>query len=238
MIAICLDDEPILLNWLHKIVSESPDIERAEAFMNETAVLDYAGQHPFDIAFLDIELHAMDGVAVAERLRAINPDCGIVFCTGHANYAVDAITRLRVDGYLLKPIEVPALQREIGRFKERYKKTSPLLVIDFSGGINAFDRSGNPIHFRRRKTEQLLAVLVQNNGQSMSAQELCGQLWKESADNPYMHEKNENYLSQLFTDLRHTLEEYNAQNVLKKTTDGYAICMPLIESRGIDLSSK
>lgn len=229
MIAICVDDEPILLNWLCRVVYASPDIERAEKFTNETAALDYARQYPFDIAFLDVELHAMDGVSVAERLRAIRPNCGIVFCTGHASYAVDAIARLNVDGYLLKPIDPAAVQREIDRVKARFQTDEPLLAVDLSGGINVFDKDGRPVRFRRRKTEQLLGVLVRQNGQSLSTRELCELLWSDSVKSQYLYEKNENYLAQLFTDLRHTLEECDAQDVLKKTADGYAVCMPLIK---------
>ena len=87
MIAICVDDEPILLDWLKRVVSLSPDIQHAEAFLNEDDALRFAAQNPFDVAFLDIELHDMDGVDVAERLRAVNPRCGIIFCTGHSDYA-------------------------------------------------------------------------------------------------------------------------------------------------------
>ena len=229
MIAICVDDEPILLNWLCRVVSASPDIQRTEAFTNEAAALDYARQNPFDIAFLDIELHTMDGVSMAEHLRAIHPQCGIVFCTGHARYAVDAIARIHVDGYLLKPIDPVDVQREIDRIKQRYQSSEKLLTVDFSGDINILNRTGKPIRFRRKKTEQLLAVLVQQNGQSLSTRELCELLWEDSSKSQYLYEKNENYLSQLLTDLRHTLEECGAENVLKKTADGYAVCMSLIK---------
>ena len=229
MIAICVDDEPILLRWLCRMVSASPDIERCEAFTNEADALEYARRNPFDIAFLDIELHAMDGVTLAETLRTIRPDCSIVFCTGHANYAVEAIARLHVDGYLLKPIDPADVQREIDRIKQRFQTGETLLEIELSNGINIFDKIGRPVRFRRKKTEQLLAALVQQNGQSLSTRELCELLWEDSTTSLYLYEKNENYLSQLFTDLRHTLEEYGAQDVLKKTADGYAIHMSLIK---------
>ncbi len=232
MIAICVDDEPILLDWLQKLVSASPDIEQTEGFLNETAALNYADEHPFDLAFLDIELHDTDGLAVAERLRTANPNCGIVFCTGHASYAVDAIGRLRVDGYLLKPIDGAAVQREIDRFKTRYRKNAPLLTVDFTAGINIFDQNGKSVRFQRTKTERLLTLLVQHNGQSLSTRKLCELLWTDSSKSQYLYQKNENYLSQLFTDLRHTLEEHGAQDVLKKNADGYAVCMPLITFRG------
>lgn len=63
----------------------------------------------------------------------------------------------------------------------------------------------------------------------LCAGELCELLWDDSTTSQYLYEKNENYLSQLFTDLRHTLEECSAQDVLKKTVDGYAVCMSLVK---------
>lgn len=131
--------------------------------------------------------------------------------------------------FLLKPIEAAAVQREIDRIKARFQGDDTLLTVDLSGGISFFDKTGKPIRFRRTKTEQLLAVLVQQNGQSLSTRELCELLWDDSSTSQYLYEKNENYLSQLFTDLRHTLEECDAQDVLKKTVDGYAVCMALIK---------
>ena len=231
MIAICVDDEPILLDWLCRVVSQSSDVQQTEAFLHESDALRFAEQNPFDVAFLDIELHDMDGVDVAERLRAVNPRCGIIFCTGHSDYAVDAIGRLRVDGYLLKPIKPDKVQRELDRLKERLDSSEKLLRVDLSHGVNIFDKAGTPVHFRRGKTEELFAELLRQNGKSLSADALCELLWADSTENEYLREKNRNYLTQLFTDLRHALEDCGAQDVLKKTAEGYAVCMPLIEFR-------
>lgn len=232
MIALCIDDEPILLDWLFRTVFASPDIDYVESFTNEAAALCYAKAHPFDIAFIDVELRTTDGLTVAERLRQIKPDCGIVFCTGHASYAVDAISRLRVDGYLLKPIDSGEVQREIDRFKERYRQRKSLLTVDISHSINVYDRDGDPLCFRRVKTEQLLAVLLEQSGESLSTRELCDRMWQDNAQNEELKKKNENYLTQLLSDLRHTLKECGAQDVLKKTDKGYALRMSLIDLHG------
>ena len=231
MIAICVDDEPILLDWLDRVVSASPDITHSVKFTNEAAALAYAEEQPFDVAFLDIELHSMDGLTIAEKLRAVNPNCGIIFCTGHASYAVDAIGRLHVDGYLLKPIDAYDVQREIDRLKLRLGSSEKLLRVDLSHGVNIFDKAGKTVHFRRGKTEELFAELLRQDGKSLSTNALCDLLWEGSSESPYLFEKNKNYLTQLFTDLRHALDECGAQDVLKRTAEGYAVCMPLIELR-------
>ena len=228
MYAICVDDEPILLDWLAKTVSNSPDIEGAQKFTNELAALEYAKNHSFDVAFLDIELHAMNGIDVAEKLREINPNCGIVFCTGHANYAIDAISKVLVDGYLLKPIEYDDVQKEIDRIKQTHQSNA-LVTIDLTKGINIIDMNGQAIHFKRSKTEHLLETLVLKDGDSLSVENLCNILWEDSKGNPYLLEKNANYLTQLLTDLRRALEEHGALDVLKKTSSGYSIRMPFVK---------
>lgn len=134
-----------------------------------------------------------------------------------------------MDGYLLKLIKPDKVQRELDRLKERLGSNEKLLRVDLSHGVNIFDKAGKPVHFRRGKTEELFAELLRQNGKSLSADALCELLWEDSTDSPYLFEKNKNYLTQLFTDLRHALDECGAQDVLKKTAEGYAVCMPLIE---------
>lgn len=228
MIAICIDDEPILLDWLVKSVSSSPDITNTVSFTDETAALDYVSSEHFDIAFIDVELHTMDGITVAEKFRAINPDCGIIFCTGHANYAVEAIKRVEVNGYLIKPIDRDDVQREIDRYKSKRATIDTLLAVDISHGFDVFDKNGAPVRFNRTKTADLFAVLIKQNGVSITADDLCRKLWDDSSSSYYLLKKNKNYLTQLFSDLRHTLDDCNASDVLKRTDEGYAVCMPLI----------
>lgn len=229
MIAICIDDEPILLDWLAKSVNASPDITNTINFTDETEALDYASENDFDIAFVDVELHMMDGITVAERLRAIRPDCGIIFCTGHASYAVEAIKRVEVNGYLIKPIDRDEVQREIDRYKNKRSFIEKLVTVDMTHGFNVFDKNGDPIRFTRTKTVELLALLIENKGASLSADAICRALWNDSSSSYYLLKKNKNYLTQLFTDLRRSLESCGAINIITRTDEGYAIRMPLIK---------
>lgn len=232
MIAICIDDEPILLDWLVKSVDSSPDITNIISFTDETAALDYVSSEPFDIAFIDVELHTMDGITVAEKLRSINPNCGIIFCTGHANYAVEAIKRVDVNGYLIKPIDKDNVQREIERYKDKLTIIDKLITVDIAHGYNVFDKNGNPIRFTRTKTADLFAILVEHNGDSISVNELCNMLWEDSSSSDYLLKKNKNYLTQLFTDMRRSFEACDAADVIARTDDGYAIRMPLVNLIG------
>lgn len=232
MTAICIDDEAIILNWLDKTVSRSEDIEKTVSFTDETLALEYAKDEPFDIAFIDIELHSLDGISLAEQLRQINPSCGIVFCTGHPSYAIESISRVLVNGYLLKPIEFEDVQKEIDKFKAFSRTSESLIVVDLTNGTNITDKNGLRIHFKRSKTEQLIAILAKKHGQSVPAKDLCIALWEDSESSAYILKKNENYLTQLFTDIRRSLDKYtNGQEILKKDSDGYSLNMKLIDLR-------
>ena len=82
MRALTVDDEQIMLNALTLAVKESPDISSVAQFISCTATLEWAKTNPIDIAFLDISMRGMGGLALAERLLEIQPNCKIVFCTG------------------------------------------------------------------------------------------------------------------------------------------------------------
>ena len=229
MVAICVDDEQILLDWLDKEVSKSQDITDTAKFTDEVEALEYAKTHPFDMTFLDIELRSMSGIELAEKLREINPDCGIVFCTGHPNYAVDAIAHLTVNGYLIKPIAGDAVQREIDRYKNLTKNNSALFTLDLRNGVNIFDKNGKPLHFKRGRSELLFSILASKNGESLTSEQLCNMIWEDSSTSAYLMKKNANYLTQLLTDIRRTLDSCeNGKNVLKKDSTGYSLRMSLI----------
>ena len=121
MIALCVDDEKVLLNTLTRAVEASPDITEVVSFRQEKEALEWAQANTPDIAFLDIELHRMTGIDLAEQLLALHPDMGVVFCTGYDNYAIDVINRrIHAYGYLTKPIRPGSLGAFcVKRFRSR-----------------------------------------------------------------------------------------------------------------------
>ena len=63
-----------------------------------------------EIIFLDIEMPAMDGFEMLNKLSAI--DCHIIFTTAYDQYAIKAIKYAAFD-YLLKPIDIEELKTAI-----------------------------------------------------------------------------------------------------------------------------
>ena len=116
MIAIAVDDEVLMLGALVAAVEASPDIASVTKFSDCESALEYAQNNPIDIAFLDINMRGMGGLALAERIVAARPGCKIVFCTGYEEYAISAF-KLHASGYLMKPISAEYVQGEIDNIK-------------------------------------------------------------------------------------------------------------------------
>ena len=144
MIALCVDDEVLPLNALARAVGKSPDIDSVFPFDDEIDALAWAEHHPVDIAFLDVQLHEINGIELAKKLAALHPDISIVFCTGYEKYAVNAIGLHMDAGYLVKPFRASQVQDEINHIKEKRAGRAPKDV----GHIKEPPAGGRSIHIR------------------------------------------------------------------------------------------
>ena len=221
MKVLVVDDEIYMLEALQEAVSASPDIDSVTAFSSCSAALAYAQEHPVDIAFLDINMRGIGGLALAEKLMAMQPRCKIIFCTGYDEYAVAAF-RLHVSGYLMKPITAEDVQREIDHIKG-IKTTEKLLTIKCFGNFEVF-HNGEILPFKRRMAKELLAVLVDRNGSGMTVKQICAILFPDDTNDT----KNAAYLRQLVLDLRNTLKTIGAAEVLQHDAPYYRINTNLV----------
>ncbi|MCR5743512.1 MAG: response regulator [Lachnospiraceae bacterium] len=224
MIAICLDDEKILLKKLADIVRESPDITEVFTFDNENEALLWAKNNKFDIAFLDIQLHNLSGLDVAAKLLEINAMISVVFCTGYSEYALDAID-MHIDcGYLMKPIRPDRVQKEIDRIKFKRNNTKPVLDVKCFGSFEVF-HDGKPVIFGRSKSKELFAYLVDRRGSSASSKEICAVLWEQEEN-----EQNRlNYLYQIVATLKKDLASVGADMAFVSIRGNYSIDVRLLK---------
>ena len=98
MIAIAVDDEVLMLGALVAAIEASDDVSEVAKFSDCEQALAFVTSHPADIAFLDINMRGMGGLALAEKILAVRPNCKIVFCTGYEEYAIPAF-KLHASGY-------------------------------------------------------------------------------------------------------------------------------------------
>ena len=231
MIALCIEDEALLLEALLWAVRQSPDITLAVGFSDEEQALAWAENHTADVVFTDVELRRLSGLEVAARLREKDPLLPVIFCTGHQEYALSAL-RMHADGYLLKPVDPEEVQKELDRLKLTGRAGRVLLSVRCRGGFDVRDARNHPISFRRSRSEELLALLIHYGGAPLTVDQMCGRLWP---DQPGMLGKNRNYLRQLLSDLRAALQGVGAEQAVRHGPGGYYADLALIrvEDRGL-----
>ena len=222
MIAMAVDDEVLMLGALVAAIEVSPDIKEVIKFSGCEEALEFVKNNPVDIAFLDINMRGMGGLALAEKIIEIRPTCKIVFCTGYEEYAIPAF-KLHASGYLMKPVSAEDVQGEIDNIKGVRQKEK-LLRVNCFGNFEVYVREEKLV-FKRLKTKELFAFLVDRNGAGMTAKQICVTLFPDDTDDS----KNAAYLRQLFLDLKNTLKSVGAEAVLCHETPCYRIDTSLIK---------
>ena len=222
MIAIAVDDEALMLGALVAAIEGSPDISSVSKFSDCEEALEFVKSNAVDVAFLDINMRGMGGLALAEKIIASRPNCKIVFCTGYEEYAIPAF-KLHASGYLMKPISAEDVQGEIDNIKGLRQKEK-LLTVKCFGNFEVYAKEEKLV-FKRLKTKELFAFLVDRNGAGMTAKQICASLFPDDSDDS----KNASYLRQLVMDLKNTLKSVGAENVLCHETPCYRIDTSLIK---------
>ena len=174
MIAIAVDDERLMLGALVSAIKTSPDISEVFPFSGSEEALSFVQDNRVDIAFLDINMRGMGGLSLAEKIIGVCPDCKIVFCTFYEEYDIPAF-KLHAAGYLLKPVSAKDVQIEINNIKGIRQKEKPLTVKCF-GNFEVYAK-GEKLTFKRSKTKELFAFLIDRNGAGVTVAEIGVALW-------------------------------------------------------------
>lgn len=222
MIVLCVDSDDAGLSALRKALAMSVDVRDAAAFSDGRSALAWAAQNRVDAAFLEIRLSDQSGLELAKSLRELHPKLPIVFCADSREHAFDAF-QIHATGYLEKPLRTADVQREIDYLRGS-RVARPLLRAQCFGSFEAYAH-GVPLQFRRAKTKELLAYLIDRRGASVTGRELYALLWEGRSD----ERTGINYLHQLTSDLRRGLKKAGADAVLVHKGQGYSVDPALID---------
>ncbi len=207
---ICVDDEVLVLSYTVSMCRDMAGIDDVRGFEHALDALEWAGEHKVDIALLDIDLPDMDGLTLAERLAQKQPDVAIIFLTAYAEFALDSF-RVHPAGYLLKPVAREDIEREIAHVRATRPTLMARRVEVRTFGEFEILVNGETIRFRRAKSKELLAFLVDREGNGVTRAQIYAALWEEGE---YDHSRQK-YLDVIIRSLRQTLEEHGVADILE-----------------------
>ncbi|MFM2477770.1 response regulator [Celerinatantimonas sp. MCCC 1A17872] len=112
---IVVEDEPIELESLHRIISECVDnavLHEASTGRKAIDLIDKLTQ--IDMMFVDINIPLPNGKEVIEYLKAKNRDTKVIVTTANDDFdLLRAMINLKVEDYLLKPVKKTTLVETI-----------------------------------------------------------------------------------------------------------------------------
>ena len=199
---IMIDDEKLALYELQEILMEHcPDAE-VNCFTETAPAIEFLKNNACELAV---------------ELKDICSGINIIFVTGYSQYAVDAFS-LNASGYILKPAQTESVLNALRNLRNPILTKPSKLFVRCFGNFEVF-YNDTPLVFKRSKAKELFAYLVDLNGASCSANELCAVLWEDAVDS---HSLKSN-LRNIVLELNRILDDCNAKDVFIHRKNFYAV---------------
>ena len=116
---LVVDDEPSVVDVFSQYLTGAG--YRVQSAANGKEALDVFKKDQFQLVITDIEMPEIDGMALIDRIKAVNKDVVVIVVTGYGTIerAVEAIKKGAYD-FLEKPLSFKALDMVVNRALERY----------------------------------------------------------------------------------------------------------------------
>lgn len=121
--AIIVDDEPVARDELAFLLRQCEGMEIVGAVRSAAEALTLCDDERPEVAFVDLRMPGLDGVAFAQRLRNEHPDIDVVIVSGHREGAIRAF-EAQVSDYLLKPVRLERLRRSLSSIASARRRTA------------------------------------------------------------------------------------------------------------------
>ena len=214
MRVICVDDEEQTLRSTVSLCGEAPQVTEVTGFTEAREALAWLGEHPADLAILDVGMPGTDGITLARAIRGLGGETAILILAADERHAVEA-WEVHATGYVLKPLTAERLADELNYaavwMRERTGKAPvPHISVQSFGNFDLLV-DGKRVYFSRARAKELLAFLVDRKGIRITRREAFQILWPGEEYTRPMQKQ----LDVIIRSLRETLREYGIDGILK-----------------------
>ena len=112
---LIIDDEPLAIKLLSNYVNKTDGLELVKTFSNPIEGLQFLGEEPVDLVFLDIQMPELTGI---QFMKIMNNKTNFILTTAYNQYALEGYEFDVID-YLLKPISIDRFIIAVNKAKER-----------------------------------------------------------------------------------------------------------------------
>lgn len=217
MKTIIVDDNSFNLTQLLYEISEFSQVEPVGTFSSVMGALRFASHNNADLVFLKLSMPEINWIELAREFRRINSKIIIVLVSDTERKPSPAI-RSEADLLLSCPFTHAKVEAALFCALALLSRQRRRVFIRTFGSFGVFV-DGAPLHFSSSKAQELLAYLVDRNGNVVGSREGFSVLWEDKLFSASSSSSYRKVLSRLSA----TLEEAGISNILRVYPRGRAI---------------
>jgi len=219
---ILVDDEPIMLSSFVRSSKDIPGLNIVGKFQYPQQALDYAKEHPVELAVLDIAMPGMSGLELAQKLRRLYPRLLIVFITAYDEY-VQRSNELNADYYIVKPYKRETIEQMVKRMLLLAGRLKKDISIRMFGRFTVY-KNGAPVALSG-KAKEILALVATKRGKEITNEEIYSTIWENRAYSNIHMKVYYNALKRL----KDTLKKEGLSSLLVSTPRGQLLNTAMVD---------
>lgn len=161
------------------------------------------------IVFSETVIDGEKALGIVAEIRRISPGTEVCFLTEHPEFALEAYDTEAID-YILKPASGERLSKVMAKYLRLHPNSGEKKVKVHTFGRFDIFVNGKIVRFSNKKSKELLALMIDRAGGSITMEQVVDTLWEDRA-----YDEGTKALYRIaLKNLRDTLEKHGCRDIL------------------------
>lgn len=174
---VIVEDDPMISMLNRKFTEKDKRFQVVREFGNGADALRWLLEHPADLLVLDVYMPVLTGLELLRQLRANEVDIDVIMVTAaHDTRTLDALLKLGVTDYLVKPFTVQRYQQALDAFCQHRATMEAQEIVsqtDIDRLLRPAADGGIPKGFQERTLALIRSCLLELTQQECTCDELA-----------------------------------------------------------------